>query len=92
MILMKIFGGVYNSGSLGPIQLTNQDLKNQNYHQGLMLLNQMDWVEKGQSILICLNTTFNRLLRLNFSKEVESLMELCLGLYYSPNKPIPDQV
>lgn len=93
MILVRISGGVFSSGALGPPQLTAQYLKYAQYHQVLLLLNQLDWATQGQVILTCLNTMFNKLLRVHpFNRETESLMEMCLGLFYAPNKPIGEDV
>lgn len=92
LVLVNICGGVLNSGALGPFQIVAQYLKHQQYHQILLFLNQLDWLEMGQTILTCINTTFIKLLRVPFSREIETLLEMCLGLFYSPNKPIPVEV
>ncbi|XP_059099079.1 WD repeat-containing and planar cell polarity effector protein fritz homolog isoform X2 [Tigriopus californicus] len=92
LVLVNICGGVLNSGALGPFQIVAQYLKHQQYHQILLFLNQLDWLDAGQTILTCINTTFTKLLRVPFSREIETLLEMCLGLFYSPNKPIPVEV
>ena len=53
LALLRFSGGVLEaSGSLGPIQIVNQHLQNNNYNAVLLLLNQMDWPSQGGSILI----------------------------------------
>ncbi len=44
--------------------------------------------------MCCLNTTFNRLVRSDrMSEEAgETLMEMCLGLFYAPSRTIPEEV
>ena len=51
----------------------------------------MDWPTQGETILIGINKTFHKLFRQpELTKENEALMEMCLGLFYSPNRPIPE--
>lgn len=92
VLLLRINGGVYGSGKLGPAQFTAEYLKIGQYHSVLLLLNELDWITQGTTILSCLNTVFNKLLKLEFSRDTETLMEMCLGLFYAPSKPIPDEV
>ena len=67
------------------------------------MLNQLDWQLQGQLVLTCLNATFNKVMRdskgskkpianNSLNTDHESLMELCLGLFYTPSKPIPEEV
>ena len=78
---------------LGPIQIVNQHLQHNNYNAVLLLLNQMDWPTQGESILIGMNKLFHKLIRQSeLTRENESWMEMCLGLFYAPNRPIPDDI
>ena len=55
--------------------------------QVLLFLNQLDWSSQGETILCCINMTFNHLVRsfiANPSRETEALMEMSLGLFYAP--------
>ena len=90
--MLRINGGVYGCGKLGPAQFTAEYLKIGQYHSVLLLLNELDWISQGTTILSCLNTVFNKLLKLEFSRDTEALMEMCLGLFYAPGKPISDEV
>ena len=55
-------------------------------------MNQMDWPTQGESIIIGINRTFHKLYRMpDLTKENETLMEMCLGLFYAPNRPIPEE-
>ena len=92
VLMLRINGGVYGSGKLGPAQFTAEYLKIGQYHSVLLLLNELDWISQGTTILSCLNTVFNKLLKLEFSRDTEALLEMCLGLFYAPGKPIPDEV
>ncbi len=61
--------------------------------QVLLLLNQLDWSRQGQTILTCLSVTFNKLSRCSsLGPDEEALMEMCLGLFHAPTKPIPEEV
>ena len=63
--------------------------------QVLLLLNQLNWTLHGPTILSCINTTFNKLMRtfaIEPSREVENYLEMCLGLFYAPSRSIPDDV
>jgi len=91
VLMLRINGGVYGSGKLGPAQFTAEYLKIGQYHSVLLLLNELDWISQGTTILSCLNTVFNKLLKLEFSRDTEALLEMCLGLFYAPGKPIPDE-
>ena len=90
---MRFSGGVMtSSGSYGPIQLISEHLKHNNYHAALLFMNQMDWPTQGETILIGINKTFHKLFRqAELTKENESLMEMGLGLFYAPNRPIPEE-
>lgn len=93
--IMKVNGGVFgtSAGALGPQELTAQYLKTNSYHSVLLLLNQLDWSTQGETIVTAFNTTFHKLHRQPvFCRENEALMEMCLGLFYAPNKPIPDEI
>lgn len=80
------------SGSYGPIQIINQHLQSNNYQAALLFMNQMDWPTQGETIMIGINKTFHKLFRLpKLTKENETWMEMCLGLFYAPNRPIPDE-
>ena len=94
LALFRFSGGVLEaSGSLGPIQIVNQHLQNNNYNAVLLFLNQMDWPSQGESILIGMNKLFHKLMRQKeLTPENESWMEMCLGLFYAPNRPIPDEI
>jgi hypothetical protein len=93
LALMRLSGGVYGSGSLGPNQIINQHLKSNNFHAVLLLLNQMDWARQGEAIMISMNTMFHKLFRQPIlTRENESLMEMCLGLFYAPNRPIAEDI
>ena len=53
----------------------------------------MDWPSQGESILIGMNKLFHKLMRQKeLTPENESWMEMCLGLFYAPNRPIPDEI
>ena len=41
---------------------------------------------------MCLTTAFNAFLKLPFTREKECLLEMCLGLFHAPAKPISDEV
>lgn len=41
---------------------------------------------------MCLSLTFNTILRLPYSKEQEALLELCLGVFFAPTKPISEEI
>ena len=45
----------------------------------------------GDALLKCVTLAFNSLLRQGYSKEMESLVETCLGIYFNPNKTILDE-
>ena len=60
--------------------------------QVLLFMSQLSWLYSGPSLLICLTTAFNAFLKLPFTREKECLLEMCLGLFHAPAKPITDQV
>ena len=92
LALVRFSGGVLaSSGSFGVIPMINQHLRFKNFHAALLLMNQMDWPSQGESILIGINKTFHKLYRQpELTKENETMMEMCLGLFYAPNRPIPE--
>ena len=97
MVLVRISGGCFSSpspGSLGPLQLTADYLAHDQYQQALLLLNQLDWKTNGQTLMISITTVFHKILRkpMPFTPDKESLLEMCLGLFHAPTKPIPDEV
>ncbi len=93
LALIRWSGGVFGSGTLGATQMISQYLKGNNFHSALLLMTQLDWISQGETIMTCLNMTFHRLFRQPvLSRETESLMEMCLGLFYAPSRPIPDEV
>ncbi len=91
--LLRFSGGVLSSsGSLGPIQIINQHLQSNNYQAALLFMNQMDWPTQGETILIGINKTFHKLFRqAELTKDNESWMEMCLGLFYAPSRPMPEE-
>ena len=97
LVNLQISGGALSStpGALGPVEITSSYLTNNQYNQVLLFLNQLDWSSQGQTILTCINMTFNRLVRsfiANPTRETEALMEMSLGLFYAPARPIPEDV
>ena len=89
LALIRFSGGVLDgSGCLGPIQIVNQHLQHNNFNAVLLLLNQMDWPSQGETILIGMNKLFHKFIRQpgELTRENESWMEMCLGLFYSPNR------
>ena len=91
LLLLRLNGGVYTGGRLGPSQLVSQYLKASLYHQVLLFMSQLSWLYSGPSLLICLTTAFNAFLKLPFTREKECLLEMCLGLFHAPAKPITEQ-
>ena len=59
--------------------------------QVLLFMSQLSWLYSGPSLLICLTTAFNAFLKLPFTREKECLLEMCLGLFHAPAKPITEQ-
>jgi len=92
LALLRLNGGVYTGGKIGPLQIVGQYLKYNLYHQVLLFLSQLSWAYSGQVVLMCLTTAFNAFLKLPFTREKECLLEMCLGLFHAPAKPIADQV
>jgi len=92
LALLRLNAGVYTGGKIGPLQIVGQYLKCNLYHQVLLFLSQLSWVYSGQSVLMCLTTAFNAFLKLPFTREKECLLEMCLGLFHAPAKPITDEV
>ena len=91
LLLLRLNGGVFTGGRLGPTQIVSQYLKCSLYHQVLLFMSQLSWLYSGPSLLICLTTAFNAFLKLPFTREKECLLEMCLGLFHAPAKPITDQ-
>ena len=69
-----------------------QYLKYNLYHQVLLFLSQLSWLYCGQTVLMCLTTAFNAFLKLPFTREKECLLEMCLGLFHAPAKPLSEEV
>jgi WD40 repeat protein len=92
LALLRLNGGVYTGGRIGPLQIVGQYLKYNLYHQVLLFLSQLSWVYSGQAVLMCLTTAFNAFLKLPFTREKECLLEMCLGLFHAPAKTISDEV
>ncbi len=92
LVLVRLLGGVYTHGKLGVAQLTGDYTKRAHYDAALLLLNQVDWGASGQTLLACLGSLFNRLIRQPFDEEVEQYLEACLGLYYAPSTTISQEV
>jgi len=92
LALLRLNGGVYTGGKIGPLQIVGQYLKYNLYHQVLLFLSQLSWAYSGQTVLMCLTTAFNAFLKLPFTREKECLLEMCLGLFHAPAKPISDEV
>ena len=91
LVLLRLNGGVFTGGRLGPTQIVSQYLKCSLYHQVLLFMSQLSWLYSGPSLLICLTTAFNAFLKLPFTREKECLLEMCLGLFHAPAKPITEQ-
>ena len=91
LVLLRLNGGVFTGGRLGPSQIVSQYLKCSLYHQVLLFMSQLSWLYSGPSLLICLTTAFNAFLKLPFTREKECLLEMCLGLFHAPAKPITEQ-
>ena len=96
-VLVRISGGCFSSpspGSLGPLQISSDYLAHDQYQQALLLLNQLDWRTQGQTLIISITNVFHKILRtqIQFTPDKESLLEMCLGLFHAPTKPIPDEV
>jgi len=92
LALLRLNAGVYTGGKIGPLQMVGQYLKYNLYHQVLLFLSQLSWAYSGQTVLMCLTTAFNAFLKLPFTREKECLLEMCLGLFHAPAKPIADEV
>ena len=92
LMLLRLNSGVFSGGRLGPVQVVGQYLKHNLYHQVLLFLSQLSWLYSGNTLIICINTAFNAFLKLPFTREKECLLEMCLGLFHAPAKPITDQV
>merc|ERR1719336_3087802 len=92
LALLRLNAGVYTGGKIGPLQMVGQYLKYNLYHQVLLFLSQLSWAYSGQTVLMCLTTAFNAFLKLPFTREKECLLEMCLGLFHAPAKPISDEV
>ena len=90
--VIKLEAGVLSSGSLGPLQITAEYLKQRQFRPAIMLLNRLDWNTQSTLIMTCLGTIFTRLMRAKYSPEIEVCLEMCLGLFYSPNKSISEEV
>ena len=96
-VLVRVSGGCLSSpcpGSLGPLQISADYLAHDQYQQALLLLNQLDWKSQGQTLIISITNVFHKILRLpvQFTPDKEALLEMCLGLFHAPTKPIPDEV
>ena len=91
LVLLRLDGGVFTGGRLGPSQIVSQYLKCSLYHQVLLFMSQLSWLYSGPSLLICISTAFNAFLKLPFTREKECLLEMCLGLFHAPAKPITEQ-
>ena len=94
IIVGKLASGVLNSVSaLGPSQICASHLRDCRFREAILLIGRLDWASKAQTVLYCLSTTFNKLLRTTpYSAETETLLEMCLGLFYVPAKPIPEDI
>ena len=74
------------------IQIVGQYLKYHLYHQVLLFMSQLSWLHTAPALILCLTTAFNAFLKLPFTREKECLLEMCLGLFHAPAKPITEQV
>ena len=92
LMVVRFNTGVYSGGRIGPVQIVAQYLKYNLYHQVLLFLSQLSWLYSGNTLIICLTQAFNAFLKLPFTREKECLLEMCLGLFHAPAKPITDQV
>ena len=54
----------------------------------------MDWKLNGQTLMMSMTNVFHKILRrpIPFTPDKESLLEMCLGLFHAPTKPILDEV
>jgi len=100
LAMLKINSGVFSDGDMDFDHLTADYLRARLYKPLLLCLSQLDWNHHSQMLLRCLSSAFNKMYREAQNstleeeerEEMESLLEMCLGLYYSPNKPIDEEV
>ncbi|XP_035679545.1 WD repeat-containing and planar cell polarity effector protein fritz homolog [Branchiostoma floridae] len=92
LALLRFHLGVFSRGRLGAQELISEFLKSGQVDQGVDLLNALNWNTAGDTCLTCLNMIFHHLMKQKLNAEREAQLEMCLGSFYAPTRPLTEVI
>ncbi|EDV26127.1 uncharacterized protein TRIADDRAFT_55903 [Trichoplax adhaerens] len=86
--ILRLEIGVFNNGRLGPIEITNEYLKQNQYEEAVSILSNLDWNREGHICFSCLMAICNEIFKNDLDEDSELLIDSAIGTFYNPKQTL----